>query len=110
RSSLLLVGDLLYMANESGVVTCVEARTGHLVWQKRLGPEYSASPIYADGHIYFFSQAEVTHVLEPGREGKVLSVNRLDDGCMASPASVGKALFVRTKTHLYRIEQTNQGN
>jgi outer membrane protein assembly factor BamB len=105
RSSLLLVNDLLYMANESGVVTCLEAGSGQLVWQKRLGPEYSASPLYADGHIYLFSQADVAHVLEPGRDGKVLSVNRLDDGCMASPAVAGRALFVRTKTHLYRIEE-----
>jgi outer membrane protein assembly factor BamB len=108
RASLLMVGDLLYMANEVGVATCLESQTGEVVWQKRLGDQFWASPIYADGRIYFFGRDETTHVVEPGREGKVLSVNRLDDGCMASPAVAGGALFVRTKTHLYRIEQTRE--
>jgi outer membrane protein assembly factor BamB len=104
RSSFLLVGDLLYFANEAGVATCLEAGTGQVVWQKRLGGEFWASPIYADGRIYLFNRDGATHVIEPGREGNVLSVNRLDEGCMASPAAAGKALYVRTKTHLYRIE------
>jgi outer membrane protein assembly factor BamB len=104
RCSLLLVDDLLYMMNEVGVALCLDAHTGQPVWQKRVGGEFSASPIYADGRIYFFSQDGVAHVIQPGREGKVLAQNRLDDGCMASPAVAGKAIFVRTKTHLYRIE------
>ena len=104
RCSLLLVDDLLYMMNEVGVALCLDAHTGQSVWQKRVGGEFSASPIYADGRIYFFSQDGIAHVIEPGREGKVLSQNRLADGCMASPAVAGKAIFVRTKTHLYRIE------
>jgi outer membrane protein assembly factor BamB len=104
RASELLVGDLLYMANESGTGLSLDARTGQVVWQKRLGTAYSASPVYGDGRIYFFDQDGSAHVLAPGREGRVLAVNRLDDGCMASPAVAGKALFVRTKTHLYRIE------
>jgi outer membrane protein assembly factor BamB len=105
RASLLVVGELLYMANEVGMATCLEARTGEMVWQKRLGDQFWASPIYADGRIYFFGREESASVIEPGREGKLLSANRLDDGCMASPAVAGKALFVRTKTHLYRIEK-----
>jgi outer membrane protein assembly factor BamB len=108
RSSLLLVGDLLYMANEVGVASCLQAKSGESVWQERLGGEFWASPIYADGRIHFFSRKGATHVIEPGRKGQVLSVNRLDDGCMASPAVASKAIFVRTKTHLYRIEQDAQ--
>ena len=104
RCSLLLVDDLLYMMNEVGVALCLDAHTGQPVWQKRVGGEFSASPIFADGRIYFFSQDGVAHVIQSGRDGKVLAQNRLDDGCMASPAVAGKAIFVRTKTHLYRIE------
>jgi outer membrane protein assembly factor BamB len=104
RSSLLLVDDLLYMANENGVASCLEARTGQVVWQQRLEGEYDASPVYADGHIYFFNDRGTSHVLQPGREPKILARNRLDEGCRASPAVAGKALYVRTKTHLYRIE------
>jgi outer membrane protein assembly factor BamB len=85
----------------------VDARTGEPVWQGRLGGEYSASPVYASGRLYFFSQDGQSHVLQAGRSFKRLATNRLDDGCMASPAVAGDALFVRTKTHLYRIEGTD---
>ena len=63
------------------------------------------SPIYAGGRLYFFDQNGTAHVLRPGRQFNEIAVNHLDAGCMASPAAVGKALIVRTKTHLYRIEE-----
>jgi outer membrane protein assembly factor BamB len=105
RSSQILVGDLLYMGNERGMVTCLEARTGAVVWQQRLGGQFWASPIYADGHLNFANDEGDTYVLEPGRTARVLAVNHLDDGCMASPAAVGRSLFLRTKTHLYCLER-----
>ena len=105
RSSLMLVNDLLFMANELGVITCLEAQHGGVVWQKRLGGEHNASPVLAEGRIYFFDVKGNGHVIQADRAGRVLAHNQLDDGCMASPAIAGKALYVRTKTHLYRIEQ-----
>lgn len=105
RSSLLLIDDLIYMVTDNGVAGSVEAKTGKQVQQLRLGGEFSASPVHADGKLYFASQKESTYVVQPGREMKLLATNRLDDGCMASPAVSGKALFLRTKTHLYRIEK-----
>lgn len=105
KPSFVLVDDLITMVNDSGVVSCVEAKTGKVVWQERLGGQYSASPIAAEGHIYLFSHDGPATVIAAGREYKSLAVNTLDDGFMASPAVVGKAIFLRTKTHLYRIEQ-----
>jgi outer membrane protein assembly factor BamB len=106
RPSLLLVDDLLYMINDAGVATCLEARTGKAVWQKRLPGRYVASPVYAAGRMYLFDDAGAGYVLAPGRAAKVLARNRLDDGCKASPAVAGHALYVRTSQYLYRIEQT----
>src|SRR5207249_4491886 len=80
------------------------AKTGKKVGARRLGGEYSASPLYADGRIYFFSQDGKTTAIEPGREMKVLGESKLEEGFMASPAVSGKALILRTKSHLYRIE------
>ncbi len=105
RCGPVLVDDLLFMVNEGGQVTCVEAKTGKQVWQERVNGSFSASPIFAEGRLYLFSQDSQAYVLEAGREWKKPTVNKLDDGCMASPAVAGKALFVRTKTHLYRIEK-----
>jgi outer membrane protein assembly factor BamB len=104
RSTPLLVDDLLFMINDSGVISCVEAKTGAAVWQKRFDGAYSASPLYADGRIYFFGEDGQSPVIEPAREYKELAVNKLDGSFMASPAVSGKALFLRTKTHLYRVE------
>jgi outer membrane protein assembly factor BamB len=103
-ASPLLVDGLIYDAAEESFVTCVEARTGTVVWSERIGGKYAASPIYADGRLYFFSQEGTTTVLKPGRALEVLATNMLADGFMASPAASGKAFFLRTKTHLYRIE------
>ena len=104
RSSPILVDDLLYMVNEAGIVSCLEAKSGELVWQERLGGKYWASPIHASGRLYFFDEAGAGHVLAAGRQWRKLANNHLDDGCRASPAVSGDALFVRTLTHLYRIE------
>lgn len=102
--SLLLIGDLLVMVNDLGVATCVEAKTGEIVWKERIGGNFSASPIYVDDRVYFFDRRTTTTVIEPGREYKALAVNRLDGDLMACPAVAGKAFFLRTRTHLYRIE------
>jgi len=103
-ASPLLVDGLIYTAAEQSFVTCLEASSGETVWTERIGGSYAASPIYADGRLYFFSQEGATTVLKPGRSFEVLAKNQLDSGFMASPAVSGKALFLRTKTDLYRIQ------
>ena len=60
--------------------------------------------MFADGKMYFPNEEGVTTVVRPGRTCEILATNHLDDGCMASPAIVGAAIVLRTKTHLYRIE------
>jgi len=105
KPSLLLMDDLLFMIGDSGIATCLEAKTGELVWKARVGETYSASPVSADGRIYFFSEDGKTTVIQARREFKVLAENHLDEGFMASPAIAGRAMFLRTRTHLYRIEE-----
>ena len=108
RPSLLLVDDLLFMVDDGGVASCLEAKTGKEVWKERLGGNYSTSPIYCGGKVYFLDQDGKATVIQAAREYKVLAVNRLDDGFMASPAVSGNALFLRGKTSLYRIEDKSQ--
>ena len=107
--SPLLVDGLLYTAAEENYVTCLEAATGQVVWTDRIAGKDAASPIYADGRLYFFNQQGTTTVLKPGRTFEVLATNTLAGGFMASPAVSGKALFLRTKTHLYRVEAADAG-
>jgi outer membrane protein assembly factor BamB len=105
-ASPILVDGLIYTAAEESFVSCLEAATGKIVWTERIGGDYEASPIYADGRLYFCNQQGVTTVLKPGRTCEVLATNTLADGFMASPAAAGKAFFLRTRTHLYRIESS----
>ncbi len=105
KPSALLVDKLIFMVTDAGRAVCLEATTGREVWQKRLGGEYSASPIVAEGRIYFFSHDGRTTVIAADRAGKILAENRLDDGFMASPAVSGKSLILRTKKRLVCVEK-----
>jgi outer membrane protein assembly factor BamB len=105
RSSPILVEDLLYMVTDDGIATCVDAKTGESVWTKRLGGEFAASPVYADGKLYFVNMEGATFVLKPGRKYDEVSTGHFDAGFMATPAITGKSILVRTKTALYRLEK-----
>ena len=105
KPSLLLLGDLLYANEDNGAVTCWEATTGKVIWSERVGGHYSASPLAAGDHIYLFSEEGKTTVLAAGRDFKKLAENQLGDGFMASPAVTGNALFLRSRSCLYRVEE-----
>ena len=104
RSSPLLVGDRLFIVDSAGVAACLDAKTGKELWKERLGGTFSASPIDAGGKVYYFDETGKSTVVEAAPEYKPISVNRLDDGFMASPAVSGNSLYLRTKKALYRIE------
>ncbi len=104
KPSLTLLGDFLFMVNDRGIVSAVEAKTGQVVWTARVPGEYSASPVAAAGRVYLFSEDGLTTAIEAGREFKVLGQSRLGDGFMASPAVDGNAFVLRTRSYLYRIE------
>jgi outer membrane protein assembly factor BamB len=104
KPSLLLVDDVIYMNNDGGIVTAIDAKTGAEIWAERIGGNYSASPIFANGHAYFFSEEGKTTVIKPGREFNKVAENKLPEGFMASPAVTANALILRTKAALYRIE------
>jgi outer membrane protein assembly factor BamB len=101
--SPLLVDDLLFVVNDAGIASCIEAQTGQLIWEQRLNGGFSASPLFGAGRIYFFARNGAATVLAPGRNPRILALNKLAGVVMASPAVADNALFVRTKTHLYRI-------
>ena len=105
RASVLLLKDLIFSVSHKGYVVCIDTGSGKAVWQERIGKAYSASPIYAENRVYLFSERAGATVIEPGRKYKPLATNQLDGRVMASPAIAGKAIFIRTDTHLYRIEK-----
>lgn len=103
--SALVVGREVYFVSDRGIASCADAESGKLHWQHRLGGNFSASPVYADGRIYLQSEQGVTTVIKPGTRYKRLAVNRLGERTLASPAVAEGAIFLRTETKLYRFEK-----
>jgi outer membrane protein assembly factor BamB len=104
KPSPVLVDGLIYVVSDGGVASCLEAKSGKEVWTHRLGGEFSAALVAARDRIYFCDEQGKTTVIKAGRQYQELATNTLDDGCKASPAVVGQALILRTKSALYRIE------
>ena len=107
--SPLLVGNELYVVNDVGIATCLDALTGKTIWQQRLNGNFSASPIFADGRIYFLSEEGVSTVIAPGPVFRQLATSDLNGVTLASMAIANGSIFIRTWTHLYRIAQTKAG-
>jgi outer membrane protein assembly factor BamB len=104
KPSLMLVDQLLFVGNDSGIITCFEATTGKELWRERIGGNFSASPIYCNGLIYFFSEEGKTTVIRATDKYEPVANNQLGDGFTASPAVSGDSLFLRSQTALYRID------
>lgn len=102
--SPVLVGDLLFIINDSGTITCLDALTGDQFWTRRLRGNFAASLLHADGRIYCFSREGETTVFKAARSEEVLATSSLESGLMASPTLIGNSFILRTMTHLYRID------
>ncbi|MCA9300297.1 MAG: PQQ-binding-like beta-propeller repeat protein, partial [Phycisphaerales bacterium] len=100
-------GSRLYIVNDQGLATCLDARTGETIW----GPErtvrgtVSSSVLLADGKLYITNEDSTTVVLRAGDEFEILAENTLDGSyTLSSPIAAGSAIFIRTGTHLYCID------
>jgi outer membrane protein assembly factor BamB len=105
KPSQVLAGDLIFNVHDGGVASCLDAKTGEELWSKRLGRAFSSSPLYADGKVYFLDEDGGATVVKASREYVEVAKNQLDGGFMASPAVTGRALILRTKSALYRVEE-----
>jgi outer membrane protein assembly factor BamB len=104
RSSYVLDGNELYMTDDKGIARCFNAATGEILWTERLEGDHTASPIIANGHLYFCSERGQTTVIKAGKTFEKVAANKLDAGFMASPAVLGNSLILRTTAALYRID------
>jgi outer membrane protein assembly factor BamB len=102
-SSPVLAGDEIYFVSSLGIATCLDAKSGELIWQHRLGGNFAASPLAADGKLYFTSREGLTTVLRPGREYAELARNQLFGQTLASLAICHEALLLRADRLLYCV-------
>ena len=105
QSSPIYVNPRLYAVTDGGILNCYNPRDGELLWQERIGGIYSASPVYADGKIFFLAENGQTTIVDSGPDFKILSRCELDERCQASPAISHNKIFIRTEKHLFCLGQ-----
>lgn len=97
----------LYVVGDDGILTCLDASNGRLLWKKRLGGAVSSSPLIAGGHLYCCNEEGTTFVIGLAGRGDVIAENSLGDGIFASPIVSRNKLYIRTLTHLYCLSARN---
>ncbi|MBT4694929.1 MAG: PQQ-binding-like beta-propeller repeat protein [Planctomycetaceae bacterium] len=102
--SLILNEGKLFMISDRGIGSCLNAVTGETIWQERIGGNYSASPIINNGNIYFTSEQGDTTIVKASEEYKVVSKNSMGQATLASFAVEEGVIYIRTDSHLYRVE------
>lgn len=99
----LLLGNRIYMVTHTGVGYCVDADTGREIWKDRIGGTNVASPITANGNIYFCNEEGDVILIKAADEFEIVAKNKLAEGTRAAPAAAGGRLYLRTFKHLYCI-------
>jgi hypothetical protein len=103
QSSLLYIRPHLYAVSDGGVVTCYQGADGKIIEQSRIGGRHCASPVLADGHIYFLSEGGETVVMKAGPALEIIARNTIEERCQASIAVSQGHLFIRSDRHLFCI-------
>lgn len=104
----LVYDDLIYACRDDGVLSVLDAKSGELVYRERIGgggEGFTASPVAADGHLYFAGEEGNVHVIKAGRTFTPEAINKVGEVCMATPAISEDALYIRSKDHVMRIEK-----
>lgn len=102
-SSPVMVGDEIFWTSDDGMANCADTKNGDAFWQERLNQQHLASPLLAEGRVYFFGKEGKTTVVKAGKTIEKLSENLLEGTVIATPAIVDGTIYLRTDTHLYRI-------
>ena len=103
--SPLLIGEELYIVSDNGIATCLNAKSGEQHWQQRVGGNFSASLLHADGRVYMLDENGKTYVFAPTKdEYRELAVNEVPGRSLASIAAADGALFLRTDKAVYRLQ------
>jgi len=109
-SSLLYYDGVIYMANDVGVLTAIDAAKGERLWQERVDGVFSASPVAGGGHVYFVSEDGSTIVVQAGRTPQIVGRNPLGQRVIASPAIANGQIFIRSDDHLIAVGASRAGS
>jgi outer membrane protein assembly factor BamB len=99
----ILVGERLYLWGDGGIVTCIRAGTGEVLWTERVGGNYFGSPICVSGKLYAMSARGELVVIDGGDQFKLLARSDLGEASHATPAVADGIMYLRTETHLLSV-------
>jgi outer membrane protein assembly factor BamB len=99
----VLVGDELYFVSDKGIASCVDAKTGRQNWMERLGGNFSASPVLANGLILFLEEDGHAYWVKPGKAFEIVQQNKVSGRTFATPAFSNGAMYLRTDSALLKI-------
>jgi outer membrane protein assembly factor BamB len=102
----IVVGDLIFFCSDGGVVSCYDAKDGTEHFRSRLSSGrmgFTASPVAADGKVYYTSETGEVHVIRAAPSFEALAVNQMGVECMATPAVSGRTMYWRTRDHVVAI-------
>jgi outer membrane protein assembly factor BamB len=104
--SPILYNNLVYMCKDGGILTCMDANDGSIMYRERIGAigSFIASPVEANGHIYFTSAKGVITVIKAGDKFKILKQSNLKENVFATPAIIGNSFYIRAQGHLYAFK------
>ena len=102
--SPLLVGNELYLVTDNGIATCVNAKTGMVHWTHRMDGAFSASPVAAEGRLYFQSEQGVGSVIKASKSFEAIAENDLKERTLASCAVIEGGLLIRTESGIVRVK------
>jgi outer membrane protein assembly factor BamB len=105
QPSPIFVNPRLYAITDGGILSCYNPRNGEQFWQERVGGIHSASPVYAEGRIYFLAESGQTTIVDTGPDFQIVGRCELDAHCQASPAISHQNIFIRSEKSLYCIGQ-----
>ncbi len=104
QATPVITNGLVFTVSSGGIASCLDLTTGDVRWRERIGSDFAATPLIANGLIYFWDCTGVVTVLKAQSSFELVAKSNLPEGFMASPAVIGNALILRTKSALYRVE------
>ncbi|MEM9413311.1 MAG: hypothetical protein AAGA30_19540, partial [Planctomycetota bacterium] len=108
--SMVTHQGILYSISDKGIMSCLNVNTGQMINRRRIGGNFSASPLLANGKIYLSSREGVVTVIQCDQNLSTLATNKFDATIMASPAVVDNDLILRTGNRIYRLGETKNIN
>ncbi len=105
KPSPVLHNDRLFVVDDGGVASAFATADGDLIWRRRLGGNFSSSPLLAGDRLYFANQDGRVTVLSADDEGREIATSELGEQIMASPAVIGDSLIIRTATAVARYDR-----